>query len=182
MRFAFPEAPLDLGPMYGHGRAWWQLDPMRLQQMMLTGVPWDLSKEHPPALPQVRDQALAALDALVAHVQPSKLIIGGFSQGAMLSTDIALHDHRELAGVVLLSGPLLAATEWAPRMASRANTPFFQSHGTSDQVLDYGGAKKLRDALTDADVPLTFVDFPGGHEIPPKVLMGLRKFLGDVLG
>ena len=179
--FAFPEAPLDLGPMFGFGRAWWRIDPMRLQQAMLTGVPWDLSTEHPPALPQVREQVVRMLDVLEERLRPSKLILGGFSQGAMLSTDVALHDARPLAGVVLLSGTLLAASEWTPRMKERANTPFFQSHGTQDMTLDYGGAEALRDALGDADVPLTFVDFAGGHEIPPRVLVALRTFLEQQL-
>ena len=37
VRFAFPEAPLDLGPEAMNGRAWWRIDMARMQRAMMTG-------------------------------------------------------------------------------------------------------------------------------------------------
>src|SRR3984957_4543524 len=54
VRFAFPEAPLDLGPMAMGGGAWWWIDPARLQRAAMGGPPEDRSSEVPEGLLQAR--------------------------------------------------------------------------------------------------------------------------------
>jgi phospholipase/carboxylesterase len=88
----------------------------------------------------------------------------------MLSLDVALHDPRPLDGLILLSGTLLARAHWQPRMAARAGLRVLQSHGRRDQLLPFRAAVTLRDLLRDAGLDVTWVEFDGGHEIPPPVL------------
>ena len=128
VRWVFPEAPLDLSAVgYGLGaRAWWMLDLAALERTMQTG-PEDRSGEHPAELPEARGALSELLDVVEKELRPSKLILGGFSQGAMLSLDAALHDPRPLAGLIQLSGTVIAESEWKPRMASRQGLPVFQS-------------------------------------------------------
>lgn len=173
-RYVFPEAPLALPPGFGMGRAWWMLDTARLQEAMIRGVPRDLSSEYPEALCQVRDQLVEMIGALNLNAPP---ILGGFSQGAMLSCEVALRSDVELAGLVLLSGNLVAKDWWLPAMGSRAGLSVFQSHGRQDAVLSFVGAEALRDALVDGGVEVTFHGFSGGHEIPMSVIESLRTFL-----
>jgi predicted esterase len=47
--------------------------------------------------------------------------------------------------------------------------------------LPYALAERLRDAFVGAGLPLTWVDFPGGHGIAPNVLERLGGFLCDAL-
>ena len=182
-RFLFPEAPLGLPPVFGPGRAWWMIDVARLQEAMMRGTPRDLSEEHPESLPEVRAAMVALLDAAAdtLGVPPERTVLGGFSQGAMLSMDVALHDLRPLAGLVLLSGSYLAREWWAPRFAARAGLPVFQSHGQDDMVLAYAGGAALHEALTDAGLDAELVTFRGGHAIPPPALDGMGRFLSRVL-
>jgi phospholipase/carboxylesterase len=176
--FAFLEAPLELAA--GHpGRAWWHLDMLELQRVRLSGKYDELSSRKPAGLDQARGWLREALDALpgLSGVAAERLVLGGFSQGAMLSADFALRDARPLLGLVLLSGSLICEDEWAPRFASRRGLPIFQSHSPDDAVLPYPLAERLRDSLMTAGAPVEFVSFRGGHGIGPSVLAGLSRFL-----
>jgi phospholipase/carboxylesterase len=162
--WVFPEAPLELGGLYGDSRAWWMIDLDSIGRLDR-----DRSEELPDGLVAARAQLIALLDAVRARFG-DRIVLGGFSQGAMLSLDVALHDPRPLDGLILLSGTLLARSEWAPRMAARAGLPVVQSHGRRDQLLPFRAAVALRDLLAGAGLEVTWVEFDGGHEIPPPVL------------
>lgn len=184
VRFVFPTAPLSLDAhgMFG-GRAWWMIDMERLQVAIMTGRARDLTRDVPAGLAPARDQVLALLDDVERHlgVAPEQVVLGGFSQGAMLSCDVALRSERPLAGVVLLSGTFLCEDEWRPRMPARRSLRVFQSHGVLDPLLPFDLAERLRDALVGAGADLDWVAFRGGHEIPPAVLMRLQGFLRGVV-
>ncbi len=178
VRFVFPAAPLELGG-YGDSRAWWLLDLAKLERELAAGTPRDRRSEIPDGLPQVREQMSRFLDQLMARfsIPAGKLVLGGFSQGAMLSLDLALHRDTKPAALLLMSGTLLAESEWAPRMASLAGVPIVQSHGRSDMLLPYSIAEVLRDRLTEAGALVEWVPFIGGHEIPRAVLAAADQLL-----
>ncbi len=180
-RFVFPAAPLSLGMMGPvDSRAWWMIDMVRLERAMQTGELRDLTGDVPEGLAEARALVLAMLDEVDARLHPSHVVLGGFSQGAMLSTDVALHTSRPLAGLVVLSGTLLAEKEWIPRMPARRGLPVLQSHGTLDPLLPFGIAERLHDELARAGLDVTFLSFRGGHEIPPPVVERLGAFLREV--
>ncbi len=79
---------------------------------------------------------------------PSKLVIGGFSQGAMLATDVALRSDIPLAGLCLFSGTLIAEQEWVVSAPNRRGLRVSLSHGQSDAILPFTAAERLRDFLT----------------------------------
>jgi len=184
IRVAFPEAPLELPGGYGGGRAWWMLDMAKLQRAMISGVPRDLRAEQPEGLAPARAKLTATLDALTDSlgVAEGELLLGGFSQGAMLSCDQALHTERPLAGLVQLSSAYLNEEDWGPRFASREGLPVFQSHGRRDPILAFAGAEHLRDAMEGAGWDVRFTAFGGAHEIPMDVLTGLAAFIRERLG
>jgi phospholipase/carboxylesterase len=95
----------------------------------------------------------------------------------MLSLDVALHSDRALAGLVLMSGTLIAEREWAPRMAARKGMHVLQSHGQRDGLLPFAAAERLRDLMTQAGLDVTWVPFRGAHEIPPPVVAAVGDFL-----
>lgn len=113
VRFLFPAAPLNLDMGFGDAKAWWMLDMERITQARAQGQ-WDaLSEEIPRGLERARTlihnlltQATTALS-----VPSGSLVLGGFSQGAMLSTDLILHSDIPLSGLALLSGTLIAKHE-----------------------------------------------------------------------
>lgn len=180
VRFVFPEAPLTLPAHYYGGRAWWHIDFAQLERAMQGGGRGDLTREVPAGMPEARAMVSAMLDAVAERFGGAPLVLGGFSQGAMLSLDVALHDARPLAGLALLSGTLLARDEWVPRMPQRRGLPVVQSHGTDDPLLPYPVAEELRGLLTAAGLPVDFVPFRGGHTIPDAVLARLSSLIATV--
>jgi phospholipase/carboxylesterase len=184
-RFAFPAAPhrLEMGIPLGDQRMWWMIDMARLEEAMATGKIRDMSEETPDGLPSARGQIRAMLDAMLPALSadPARTVLGGFSQGAMLALDVALHDPRPFAGLALMSGTLLSRSEWTELLPARRGLPVFQSHGRLDPLLDFGIAERLHALLVEAGLDATFVAFRGVHEIPPPVLSGLEAFLKRVL-
>jgi len=178
-RFVFPEAPLELGGMYGEARAWWRLDLAKLEHDLRTGNASDRSKELPEGLPAVREQVGRFIDELAAKFKTTteRIVLGGFSQGSMVSIDVALHHATRLAGLVLLSSTIIAESAWAPLMTKAAGLPVFQSHGRGDALLPFSVAEQLRDKLKTAGALVEWHPFNGGHEIPPMVLSELATFL-----
>ena len=178
-RFVFPEGPLSLSFGPGDARAWWLIDMARLAQDRAAGRVRDLSQDIPKGLAPVRETMLAFLKEIEQKfdADPKKTVLGGFSQGAMLSCDLVLHTDRPYAGLVQLSGNILAQPLWGPLLPKRKGLPVFQSHGVQDEILPYVGAERLRDTLAHAGLSVEWHNFRGGHEIPGSVLRALSVFL-----
>jgi phospholipase/carboxylesterase len=175
-RFVFPAAPLELPGLYGDSRAWWMIDLSSFERPQ----PKDRSEEVPEGLASARYLVTAVLEKLVAE-GAGPIVLGGFSQGAMLSLDTALHLEdglaAHLAGLVLMSGTPINGAAWAPRLARVKDLPVLVSHGRRDPLLSFSAAQLLADRLRAAGAALDWVEFDGGHEIPPPVLAGVSRVL-----
>ncbi len=178
-RFVFPEGPLSLSFGPGNARAWWLIDMARIAQDRAAGRVRDLSQDIPKGLAPVRETMLSFLKEIEQKfgADPKKTVLGGFSQGAMLSCDLILHTDRPYAGLVQLSGNILAQPIWGPLLPKRKGLPVFQSHGVQDEILPYVGAERLRDTLVHAGLSVEWHNFRGGHEIPRVVLQRLGLFI-----
>ena len=183
-RFVFPEGPLSLsfGPSDAH--AWWLIDMARMAADQAAGRVRDLSNEIPKGLAPVRETMLTFLKELerTFGADPRRTVLGGFSQGAMLACDLMLRTTEPYAGLIQLSGTLLAAQEWIPLLQKRKGLPVFQSHGMRDDILPYVGAERLRNALSTSGLVVEWHSFRGGHEISESILQRLGVFLTKVLG
>lgn len=179
-RFVFPMAPhaLENGPADSVGRAWWMIDMAALQVAVMTRNYAGLVSNEPDGLASAR----AALESLLSAVdndlsRGAPVYLGGFSQGAMLATDVVLRSERPFAGLVVLSGMLLARNTWTALAPRHAGLRVFQSHGTSDPVLPFPVAEELHQELARAGLPVDWHAFSGGHGIPRSVLTALSRFL-----
>ncbi len=177
VRWVFPAAPLSLAEVgYAGGRAWWHLDMERL----VMGRDWSTYVlEVPEGLPKARRMVLALLEELQAQtkVPLSRTVLGGFSQGAMLATDVALRLEEAPLGLVALSGALISKAAWAERAPKRAGLPVFQSHGRQDPILPWEVGEGLRALFEAAKLPVQFEPFHGPHTIPLSVLEKLAVWL-----
>jgi len=182
VRFAFPAAPLDLastlGPGYGGARAWWLIEPEILAAVQ-RGERRDRSDTVPDGLAEARARVVDVLGELEARLGAprERTFLGGFSQGAMLTADVALRDERAFAGLVLMSGCLVARQEWAPLAPRLRGMPVFQSHGRADPILPFEGGVALRDLLSGAGADVKWLEFGGGHTIPAGALDGVASLL-----
>jgi phospholipase/carboxylesterase len=184
VQFLFPAAPLSLDELgiYG-GRAWWHIDMAELMEAISTGSLRLMRDEHPPELPAAR----AALLELLREVQAetnlplNRFVLGGFSQGSMLATDVALHLPENVAGLCLFSGTLLSETVWRPLAARHAGLRVLQTHGRHDMILPFQAARWLHDMLTEAGMTVDFLEFSGDHTIPAEALRKCGDLLRELL-
>jgi phospholipase/carboxylesterase len=128
---------------------------------------------------EARAQVDALLDALQRDldVPGDKLILGGFSQGAMLACDVALHSSRPLAGLAMFSTTLLCLDVWQKLIPARKTLPILQTHGELDPLLTIDFAVELRELFRAAGANVDWVQFRGGHELPGPVLEAFARFI-----
>jgi phospholipase/carboxylesterase len=98
----------------------------------------------------------------------------------MLSADVAFTTDQPLKALIILSGTFVDKTGWTKGMAQRKGLPVFISHGEKDDILQYGIAIRLRDAMKKAGLQVHWVPFAGGHEVPAEVVTALNTFLANL--
>ena len=170
--YVVPEAPLEWDPGQ-EGRAWWPLDMMAIQMSTPEQRVQGLLNNKPQRLEQNREAINTIINQLTTafELEAKNVLIGGFSQGAMLSTDVALNFPETLGGLVIWSGSLLNESEWAQAASQREPLTIVQAHGRSDDVLPFKGAVLLRDMLKQNNHDIEFIEFPENHTIPESALV-----------
>jgi phospholipase/carboxylesterase len=178
-RFVFPRGPETTVPPDGplDGRAWWRID---LASYIQPGrkLP-DLSAAQPPGL----ERSAALVHTLLRDLSWSpggRVVLGGFSQGAMVASQLAFESNDDLAALVLLSGTIVDERTWRRDYSRRRGLPVFVSHGRRDDILPFEAADRFRRELEAAGLRVTWVPFDGGHDVPEEVVVALNAFLKDV--
>jgi phospholipase/carboxylesterase len=185
VRFVFPMAPLVLDPSAPPAlapRAFWNIDILALQQAAMAGRFLELIDRVPEGLDTARAAVVSLLDAVDRELDAGgRIVLGGFSQGAMLACDVALRTTRPLAGLVPMSGSVIASSEWRSLAPARKGLRVLQSHGRQDPILPFAGGVALRDLLTEGGLEVEWHEFNGGHGIPDGVVRRLGPFLSRVV-
>ena len=179
-RFVFPEAPIDLTPMgMPGGRAWWPINMAKLAEINQTHDYSELTQICPPGMPEATSLLATAVHEMQSlfQVDESQIVLGGFSQGAMICTHLALSTRFNPTLLALFSSTLLCRDEWSRFAIAHPHCYVLQSHGFEDPVLPFGAARELAQLLTEAGFNLEFTEFHGGHTIPMNVLQRFSELL-----
>jgi len=180
VRFVFPAAPIDLASMgMPGGRAWWEINMEQIATMHQTRDFNKLTELEPPGLQSASSQLATAVQEILddAGLKENELFLGGFSQGAMVSTDIVLRTKLSPAALVLMSGTMICRKEWTQLAADHPGVPVVQTHGTMDMVLPIGPAESLRDMLNSNGFSVEYASFAGPHTVPPDALQMTAQHL-----
>lgn len=111
-------------------------------------------------LVEVRDQY---------RVDPTRVFLLGFSQGAMMALQLALTHPGLAAGVVALSGRALPnLDQQLSDPEALRGFPIFVAHGTIDALLPIHHGRETRAVLSRLPVELDYHEYPMGHEITPE--------------
>ena len=181
----FPAAPLDLAQQgLPGGRAWWHVDLDRLINRPTPELLDRFRRAAPAGLVESRQLLLSLIGEAGRQfgLSADRFLLGGFSQGAMLTTDVALRLPQAPAGLAALSAALINEAEWRPLAMQRGPLTVLQSHGNHDSILPFPMGAALRDLLLEAGADVDFVAFAGDHEIPPPVVSRLAGLIARLVG
>ena len=113
------------------------------------------------------------------HTQPDKVVLVGFSQGAVMAYEVGLRHPQSVRGIAALSGkilPLLAAQVKDSPDLQRLG--IFIGHGTDDRRLPYSDGEQANRLLRGASLQPQFHAYPGlGHSISKAEIEDLKAWL-----
>ncbi|KAE8145034.1 putative phospholipase [Aspergillus avenaceus] len=119
-------------------------------------------------------------------IKPSRIVLGGFSQGGAMSVFTGVTNKEKLGGVFGLSCYLLLSDRiknYIPEDWPNKKTPFFLAHGEDDEVVKYNFGKMSSTMLEN--IGLEDVKFKSysdlGHSADPQEIEDLEKFLQQTL-
>lgn len=179
--WVFPDAPSQ--PVSCNGG-------MRMPSWFdIIDIPVRLSE---PDNPEGLDESVASIHARIKQlttehkISSNRILIGGFSQGGLLSLQSALTYPEPLAGCVCLSG-------WAARRdtimktwqgGANAKTRIFWGHGESDGVVQFALGKSCAELLQTgaSEGQVQFNSYRGvAHSSCDKEMKDVQKFIADCI-
>ena len=126
-------------------------------------------------------RVLELVEALRAEHGAAAVYLLGFSQGAIMSLNIALQHAQHIAGVAALSG--ICSERMLPEGAGEdlSSLPVLMTHGRWDQVVPVEQARASNELLASLPLQLTYKEYDMGHEINQECLSDLRDWLQERL-
>jgi phospholipase/carboxylesterase len=151
-----PRAPLSLPP----GGAHWYIVPR-------VGYP------DPATFTTAYREASAWLDSLPHE----RLVLGGFSQGAVMSYALGLGTgRRRPAAIAAFSGFIPQVDGWELDV-DRPLPPVAIGHGTFDPIISVEFGRAARDTLVGAGAEVLYKEYPLPHTLDPEFLAEVRDWL-----
>ncbi len=158
-----PRGPLSLPPGGAH---WYQLG----------GIP----TPDPATFRPTFELATNWLDEL--PFPTDRVVLGGFSQGAVMSLALGLGAGRPRpAAIVALSGFVPEVEGFELDLAELDGYPVAIGHGTLDPVISVEWSRAARTALESAGASVTYRESPLPHTVDPAFLPELRAFVTQAL-
>ena len=164
-----PQAPLEvsLGPGV-MGYAWFSSSRQGLADVQ--------------AILSARDQVKEFMDRCMGRfpIDPDKLVILGFSQGGVMAYSLALEEPNRFSALVAMSTRLAPELlEQISAASSAHNLPTLIQHGSNDSMIPVDKGREASAALERLGVPVTYHEYPMGHEINGPALSDLSSWLAE---
>lgn len=154
-----PRAPLALPPGGAH---WYRLG----------GIP----TPDPSTFFPTFEAAAAFLDGLPVSVD--RVVLGGFSQGAVMSWALGLGaDRPRPAAIVALSGFMPEVEGFELDLTALDGYPIAVAHGSLDPVISVEFGRAAAERVRAAGAELLWRETPVPHTIDPRVLPELQAFV-----
>ena len=133
-----------------------------------------------PGVARSRQLLFELLDAQRAKgFATEQTILGGFSQGCLMSVDVGLRYPHRLAGIVGISGYVCQPEELVGQLAPVAFTQrLLVTHGTKDPLIRFADVREQINILKAAGLHIEFHEFLKAHTIAgEEELEVIRNFV-----
>lgn len=184
-RFVFPSAPNSLAEIgMPGGRAWWPINMAQLMDAVEAKKFEELHAHEPPGIDTARDALCETIAAAIADfgTPDPTFVLGGFSQGAMLTMDTALRGKVATPDLLIqFSGTLVCESQWQQQISRLGDSVVYQSHGSIDPVLPYASAQSLHELIRTGQPDAKFHSFHGPHTIDSASLVATAELIRGCL-
>ncbi|KAL9100467.1 MAG: hypothetical protein Q9163_004157 [Psora crenata] len=135
-----------------------------------------------PGILRSRDYFNSLIKAEVDQgIASTRIVIGGFSQGAAIAIFTGITSPLRLGGIVGLSSYLLLhdqIKDYATTEPSNKATPIFMGHGDCDPLIQYQWGVQTAKLLREMGWNVDFRTYKGlAHSAEPKEIDDLEKYL-----
>lgn len=132
---------------------------------------------------KIREKLIKLLDDLEMQGWRSENIyLLGFSQGCLISADLALNYPKKLGGVIGISGYFHFFPRWKNQLSLQASkTPWLMTHGTKDDVLKLEDTKFGAEKLKNIGINLEWHEIDKDHSMVDEDYPIIRSWIKDKL-
>lgn len=138
---------------------------------------------HPPTFLPSLDLVQRQVDDLLREhgLEHRGLVVGGFSQGAVMAIATAFAPGRSRPAAVLpWSGFVPRVDGWELDPAAARDVPVLLTHGELDPVIVASFGADARERLEQAGANVEWRSPPIGHELDPGTIMRARELVGEL--
>ena len=114
-------------------------------------------------------------------VEAGDVVLGGFSQGGMMTFRHGLPRPDTFQGIVALSAQIPGVGDMRDRLPLGRDQAIFISHGTSDSMIPVKAAQLARQFLKTNGYDPEYHEYDMDHQITPDVLADLLIWLRETL-
>ena len=151
----------------------------------LTGYAWVPSGQSPRSEDYEHSEALLStlFEEVTSHyeVAPGQAVLGGFSQGGMMTYRCGLTNPLTFRGLAVLSGRVPDPEGLRSRLPPIHTQSIFVAHGVMDTMISVADARESKKFLDDEGYRAEYKEYRMGHEISPEVLSDLASWIQRVL-
>ncbi len=116
------------------------------------------------------------------RIRQDMRILGGFSQGGMMTFQIGLPRPEKFAGLFALSSFVKSPHIIRPRLPEKREQPVFAAHGTNDTVAPIQSGRNSVDLLRNWGYDPEYHEYEGmAHEITQEVIDDFVRWLESVI-
>ncbi len=110
---------------------------------------------------------------------PERMVLGGFSQGAVMSYAMSLGRGRPRPASVLALSGFVPTVEGFELDLEPPLPRYAIGHGTLDPVIRVEWGRRARALLEEAGADLRYAEYPLPHAIDPRFLLKVRDWLTE---
>jgi phospholipase/carboxylesterase len=130
-----------------------------------------------------RDQLEGFLADLPQYypINPGRLVLMGFSQGAAVCNTLVLTRPGLVQGMASLAG-LIPEVVAETAQGDLDGLPVFIAHGTQDETVPVAAARQAREVYTRLGAQVMYGEYPTGHKLTTQAMADLKQWLAQVIG
>ena len=111
-------------------------------------------------------------------IPANKIVLAGFSQGAVIALTAGLRFSKRLAGILALSGYFPFAKQVLEKAsACNRSTPIFLAHGTEDTIVPYALGQITYSILQKQNYPVTWHSYAMSHSVSMNEIYDIAEWL-----